>query len=125
MTAVLTCSTPAPGPGPLTEAEAATVLRHLMIDAYGVAVQWLSVDRLSIVACTSDPILAALAATVLCRQELGDDLPTVMGGVAVDGPYEVVLLGPADGPLHWRPATENDAYALSLCVVGPASQVLS
>ena len=91
----------------------------------GVPVQWLSIHQLSIVACTGDPVLAALAANALCRQELGDDLPTVMGGIGVDGPYEVVLLGPADGALNWRPATEADEYALTLCVVYPAREALS
>ena len=30
MTLAVTCGSPAPGPGPLTEAEVSTVLRHLM-----------------------------------------------------------------------------------------------
>ncbi|MEN3308818.1 MAG: hypothetical protein V7603_5020 [Micromonosporaceae bacterium] len=104
----------------MTEAQMREVIRDDMHLVYEIPVQWLNPERLAFVACTTDQWLGLLAADELCRREVGDGYPIVAGGFMVDEPEDVVLLGkPGSGSFVWRPATPDDTYALTVCVIRP------
>lgn len=110
----------------MTEEQMRQVVRDDMVSVYEIPVQWLNPERLAFVAVTTDPWLALLAADELCRRELGDGYPLVVDGVVVDDPQDVVLLGePGSGSFVWRPATPDDAYALTVCVIRAKTAVPS
>jgi hypothetical protein len=104
----------------MDEADARDVLAD-MCSPYRIPTDWFGDDH-TVVAYTHDPVMAALAADTLARRELGDGYPLVAGGgLVVEGPYEVVLTGPADADsTRWRRAVDEDAYALLMCLVRPA-----
>ena len=116
------------GPAPLLAAqmplmhehEAARVLAG-MPAPYRVPADWTGPDD-DVLVFTHDPLLAVLVADVVARHELGGSYPCVAGGgVAVDGPTEVVLVGaPGTEFVDWRPAAPGDGYALLACLVHPA-----
>jgi hypothetical protein len=121
--AALACPAVIDGQAAMTEAQMREVAVQDMQSVYGVPVAWRSAEQLAIVAFTSDTALAVLAADQFCRAELGDGYPMIVGGVVVEDPVEVVLLGRPGDELAWRVAEPDDDTALSLCVVRPAKAV--
>lgn len=117
----------------MSEADAHQMLlreRHV----YNVPTIWRSEDSDEVLVFTGDPVEAACAADVLARHDVGVAYRTyVEGGVVVDGPVEVVLVGIPDTEfVDWRavedaypcpPADEDECasrYALLMCRVRPA-----
>jgi hypothetical protein len=118
----------------MSEADARATLREHR-HVYGVPADWRSEDHgPEVLVFTGDPILAAYCADIIARRDIGDSYRTYAGGgVAVDGPIEVVLVGiPGTEFIDWRPVGEvftqpacDDAererrYALLMCRVRPA-----
>jgi hypothetical protein len=120
----------------MSEADALETLRRER-HIYNVPAGWSSPDRDEVLVFTADPIEAAYCADVLARQESGMPYRAyVDGGVAVEGPIEVVLVGiPGTEWIDWRPAVEvylfppatdeerAHRYALLMCRVRPAREL--
>lgn len=117
----------------MSEADAHQILlreRHV----YNVPTIWRSEDSDEVLVFTGDRIEAAYAADVIARFDVGVAYRAyVEGGVEVDGPVEVVLVGiPGTEWVDWRPAADvypcpptdeverAGRYALLMCRVRPA-----
>lgn len=117
----------------MSEADALQTLRGER-HVYNVPANWRTEDGDEILVFTGDPVEAAYCADVISRLDAGMPFRAYAGGgVAVEGPFEVVLVGiPQAGWVDWRlaadvytgPARDEraaaDRYALLMCRVRPA-----
>jgi hypothetical protein len=109
---------------PLLDEVDARITLRAMLSVHGVPVDRLG-DRDAMIAFTHDRALAVLAADELARRELDASYPALAapGGIAVDGPADVVLVGVLGTDLiDVRPTRLGDPYALRACLVRPTRQ---
>ncbi len=92
----------APRRRPLTREQLQDFLANDTYSALGVQVWWGSGHELLV--ATPDRVVAVLAADAIVRRQLGDSLPAMFGGVAVDEPMSVEVLPAEDGPGGYQPA---------------------
>lgn len=82
-----------------------------------VAVWWTEAGELLV--ATADRAVAALAADEVVRTQLADPLVQVFGGVAVDEPMSVELIGEPGGQIAWQPAARPSRNTVLVCRVWP------
>lgn len=92
----------APRRRPLTREQLQDFLTNDTYVALGVQVWWGRGHELLV--ATPDRAVAALAADAVVRRQLGDSLPAMFGGVAVEEPMSVEVLPAEEGPSEYQPA---------------------
>ncbi len=100
----------------MTRAQVQDFLAQDTYQVDGVAAWWTE-GSTEILVATNDRAVAALAADEMVRRQLHDSLRQAFGGVAVDEPMSVELLGEPGADVTWQRAPRSGSHTVLVCRV--------